>query len=212
MKALIIIGCILLAVWLISLVRIGGAVEYSEGGLTVRARLGPFSFRVFPLGEKKPKAEKKKKETKRKPAGEGEPPEPKRGGDFALVKEILPLAAEAAGRFKRKIRVDRLYLDFTSGGADPAKAAMAFGYANVALGMIWPLLEHNFHIKDRRIRTAVDFQRASPILYLYAVCSLTIGQAAALGVALAVKFLKIYSRHREKSEEIKKEAVSNVGT
>lgn len=204
MKALVIIGCILLVVRLISLVRVGGAVEYSAEGLTVRARLGLFSLRVFPMREKKsPKKEKKK------PDQPQEPPEPKRGGDFALVREILPLAAEAAGRFKRKIRVDRIYLDFTAGASDPARAAMAFGYANAAVGMIWPLLEHNFNIRDRRIRTAVDFQLASPILYLYAVCSLTVGQAVVLGVTLFLKFLKIYSQHKAKTTQ--KEAVSNVG-
>lgn len=204
MKALVIIGCILLAVWLISRVRVGGAVEYSAGGLTVRARLGPFSLRVFPMREKKPP-----KKEKKKPDQPQEPPEPKRGGDFALVREILPLAAEAAGRFKRKIRVDRIYLDFTAGASDPARAAMAFGYANAAVGMIWPLLEHNFNIRDRRIRTAVDFQFASPILYLYAVCSLTVGQAVVLGVTLFLKFLKIYSQYKAKTTQ--KEAVSNVG-
>lgn len=207
MKALLIIGCILLAVWLLCLVRIGGAMEYSAGGLTVRARLGPFSLRVFPLREKKPKPHKKEK---KKPDQPQEPPEPKRGGDFALVREILPLAAEAAGRFKWKIRVDRIYLDFTSGASDPARAAMAFGYANAAIGMIWPLLEHNFNIRDRRIRTAVDFQLASPILYLYAVCTLTVGQAVVLGVTLLLKFFKIYSQYKDKTTQ--KEAVSNVGT
>ena len=204
MKALVIIGCILLAVWLLSRVRVGGAVEYSSGGLTVRARLGPFSLRVLPMREKKPP-----KKEKKKPDQPQEPPEPKRGGDFALVREILPLAAEAAGRFKQKIRVDRIYLDFTAGASDPARAAMAFGYANAAVGMIWPLLEHNFNIRDRRIRTAVDFQLASPILYLYAVCSLTVGQAVVLGVTLFLKFLKIYSQHKAKTTQ--KEAVSNVG-
>ena len=204
MKALVIIGCILLVVWLISLVRVGGAVEYSAEGLTVRARLGLFSLRVFPMREKKPP-----KKEKKKPNQPQEPPEPKRGGDFALVREILPLAAEAAGRFKRKIRVDRIYLDFTAGASDPARAAMAFGYANAAVGMIWPLLEHNFNIRDRRIRTAVDFQLSSPILYLYAVCSLTVGQAVVLGVTLFLKFLKIYSQYKAKTTQ--KEAVSNVG-
>lgn len=198
MKVIFIIGCIVLALFLLSLIRVGGMAEFSEGGLLVRARLGLFRLTLFPLKEKKklkkkPRMKKKKPKKKKK---QTEPPPPKRGGAFALVQKFLPLVADEAGRFRRKIRVDRLYVDFTAAAGDPAAAAMAFGLANASIGMLWPLLAHNFNIKEHRIRTAVDFNAKMPKIYLYAAFSLTLGRAVALSLGLLLRVLKLLSAQR----------------
>ena len=57
-----------------------------------------------------------------------------------------------------RVRVDRLHLDVTAGGEDPGDTALFYGRLNAFLSMTVPLLEHHFEVKDRRIRTAVDFQ------------------------------------------------------
>lgn len=208
MTALIVIGCVVLALFLLSLVRLGAWAEYSAEGFLARVKFGFFSFQVFPVKrEKREKKPPKAKKEASKPEG-GE----KKGGSFALLKEMLPLAAEAAGRLKRKVRIDKLYLDLLSASSDPAAAAMSFGCANAAIGMIWPLLEHNFNIKDRRIRTSVDFQQAEPTVYLCAEASLTVGQLVALAVVLLFQFLRRYRAYQAKQkaeaiEKTQKEAV-----
>ena len=204
----IILACVVLTLFLISLVRVGGLAQYSREGLLAQLKVGALRVTLYPPRPKKEKAKKPPKEKHRKkeekPTAEEPPAKP--GGTLELVKRYLPLAVEAAGRFRRKVRIDRLYLDFISAAADPAAAAMNFGYANAAIGMILPLFEHNFHVKERRIRTAADFEAREPTIFIHAELSLTIGQGIALGARLAVRFLKITLRARAR-QKTEKEAV-----
>lgn len=206
MGVLRVLGIIILALLLISLIRVGGTAEYSETGVLVRARLGLIRFTIYPRKKKTKKKSAKETKPEKEPSAPEEEPPAKAGGLFSTVKEFLPLVADAAGQFKRKIRVDRLYLDFTAAASDPAAAALAFGGANAALGMIWPVFENNFNIQDRRIRTAVDFNRREPVIYVFASFSLTVGQAVVLGLRLAIRFLKILS-HIKAQKKKQKEAV-----
>lgn len=212
MTVWIVLGCIFLALALLAQVRVGGIVEFSRDGVQVMARLGVFKLTVYPWKhKKKPPKEKKieeapvpsQKETPAPP--QKEEPSTKPGGRWDSLKQFLPLISDAAGRFKQKIQVDKLYLDVLAAGADPAAVAMAFGGVNAAVGMIWPLLENNFNIKDRRIRTAVDFQAKTPTVWLYASFSLTIGQAVSLTARLAIRFFKILSGLKAQKQQ--KEAV-----
>lgn len=200
MRALMILGVVLAVLLGLSLVRIGAIAEYGAQGLSVRLRLGPVRIRVFPFPP--PKAEKKKKRPpKASKAPQEPPPEQSRaGGALALVKELLPVAADAAGALKRKICIDRIALDFTAAAADPAAAAMAFGGGNALIGMIWPVLEHNFTVKERRIRTAVAFGQTSPTVYVWASLSMTIGQAVAFAAGLCVRVLRILMAHRARNK------------
>ena len=84
-------------------------------------------------------------------------------------------------------------------------AAMPFGGANAALGMMLPLLENHFNVRQRSIRTAVDFEGSRPVIYLKAAFSLTIGQGVVLAVRLGFQALRILSQY--KSGQKQKEAV-----
>ena len=205
MTVWIVLGAIAAALVLLSLVRVGGTVEYSRSGVLVRLRAGPLRIRVYPPRPKKADGQEKPKRVKKKPKPEEEQPEPKPGGQLGPLKAILPLVADAAGQLRRKVRVDRLLLDVTAAASDPAAAALAFGGVNAAIGMIWPLLENNFNIGDRRIRTRVDFNLTEPEIYLYGSFSLRLGQAAALALRLGIRFLKLWSGRNQ--EQTKKEAV-----
>lgn len=206
MKVGFVLAAIILAFFLISLIRVGGILEYGEPGLLIRLRLGRFYFTIFPMKPKKAKPEKKrKKETKVKP--EPESPEPARSGNtWELLKRFLPVVADAAGRFKDKVRIDRLDMDLTVAARDPATAAIAYGAANGAIGMMIPVLEHNFKVKERQLRTRVDFDRTSPKVRLKAAFSLTIGQGTVLGLRFGVKAFQTYLSYR-KSVQKQKEAV-----
>ena len=205
MTVWVVLGAIAAALVLLSLVRVGGTVEYSRSGVLIRLRAGPLRIRVYPPRPKKADGQEKPKRVKKKPKPEEEQPEPKPGGQLGPLKAILPLVADAAGQLRRKVRVDRLLLDVTAAASDPAAAALAFGGVNAAIGMIWPLLENNFNIGDRRIRTRVDFNLTEPEAYLYASFSLRVGQAVALALRLGIRFLKLWSGRNQ--EQTKKEAV-----
>lgn len=205
MTVWIVLGAIAAALVLLSLARVGGTVEYSRSGVLIRLRAGPLRIRVYPPRPKKADGQEKPKRVKKKPKPEEEQPEPKPGGQLGPLKAALPVVADAAGQLRRKVRVDRLLLDVTAAASDPAAAALAFGGVNAAIGMIWPLLENNFNIGDRRIRTRVDFNLTEPEIYLYGSFSLRLGQAAALALRLGIRFLKLWSGRNQ--EQTKKEAV-----
>lgn len=192
MRLLLTAALILAALLLLGQIRFGAQVLYSSAGVTLKLKIGPVKITLLPQKEKKrpeKKPKKPKKPKKLKKAAEGPPLGPEE--IIALVKQALPVALEAAGRLKRKIRVDRLYLDVAVGGEDPAAAATAYGGLNAAIGMIWPLVEQNLHVKDRRIRTRADFLETRTRVDLDAAATLTVGQALALAFWLAPKLPRI---------------------
>ena len=197
MRPLLILALVAAALWLLSLVRLGVRAAYRSGVLTVKAVLGPVKLTLLPPNERK-----KGRKPAKKPQPSAQPPadkprmEPKEL--LALARRALPVVLEAAGRLKRKVRVDKLYLDVAVGGEDPAAAALAFGGVNAAVGMIWPLLEQNFNIGDRRIRTDLDFSAADTAVTLDAAATLTVGQALALALYLAPKLPQILGKDGKK--------------
>ena len=189
MRLLLAAALILAALLLLGQIRFGTQVLYSSAGVKLKLKIGPVKITLLPQKEKKRPEKKPKKPKKPKKAAEGPPLGPEE--IIALVKQALPVALEAAGRLKRKIRVDRLYLDVAVGGEDPAAAATAYGGLNAAIGMIWPLVEQNLHVKDRRIRTRADFLETRTRVDLDAAATLTVGQAVALAFWLAPKLPRI---------------------
>lgn len=201
MKVLLVLALIAAVLVLISLIRIGIQVIYVPSGLMLRLKLGPVRMTLLPHKEKK-QSKKKKKEPQNAAAEEG------KRDMLGQIRRGLPLIAEAAGRLKRKVRLDRIYLDVTAAASDPASAALAFGGVNAAVGMIWPLVEQNFNVRDRRIRTRVDFEAARPAVSLDAAATLTIGQAAVLAIWLAPRLPQALGMERKKQiDTVQKEAV-----
>lgn len=192
MTALKVFFIILFVLFLIGRIRLGGMVEHSLQGLLIKLRIGALWLQLYP---RKKKAEKKKTAKKRppkKPVKEKEEDlEHKAGGSLELVKRYLPLVGEVAGGMKRRIVIDRLYLDFTAASQNTAGAAMAFGYANMTIGMLWPIFEQNFIVKDHRFRTDVDFAAQSPTLYLYAALSIRIGQLVSFALRMLWCLLRL---------------------
>lgn len=205
MKALIVIGCILLVLFLLGRIRVGAAVAYSEAGVFLRIKAGPAWLQILPSKkEKKDKPPKEKKKKEKPPEGtEGE--QPKKKGSIrdtvSLALRFVPLLGEAAGRFKRRLRIDLLKLHITWGAADPASAAQGFGAGNAAMGILWPAFARNFQVKDYDLHVGVDFERKTPAIDARAQLTVTIGQIFSLGVILAFKALKIYLGYRRDTKD-----------
>lgn len=181
---------VLLALWLISLIRIGGRVRYGQAGLFITALAGPFKIQLLPMKprkEKKPKEEKKPKKEKppkeKKTAPEGQP------GTLARLKQMLPVITQFCGALKRKIRIDDLELELIWGGSDPAAIAVGYGYANAVLGMLWPVFDYNFKMKRHSFQIGMDYGASQPMVELQAAVTLTVGQIMILGLRYGVKAL-----------------------
>lgn len=192
---------IIMVLFLLALLRVGGSVEYSREGLEIKVRLWMIWVQIYPLKKKNKRAGEKSKQEKIERADEK-----KKGGALKQVKEYLPLAGEAAGELKRKIRIDSLRLDLVAGAADVAGAAMLFGGSNMALGMLWPIFEQNFLVREHRFRTAVDFEAESPTIYVYLAFSARVGQLIGFCVRFGWKFLKLLLKDRKRIKT-QKEAI-----
>lgn len=204
MTALIVLGCVMLALILIGQIRVGAAVEYSEAGLLLALRVGPVRVQLYPMKKRAGTKETKPKRASKHPADSGAAARRTSGKDtLKLALRFVPLLGEAAGRFKRKIRIDRLSLRVIWAASDPATAAMGYGAGNAALGMIWPVIEHNFKVKDRDLRVDVDFERKKPELEARAQATLTIAQGVTLAVSLGWKALKLYLGYRREQKNQK---------
>jgi len=143
-------------------------VEYSDAGLTARAKAGFISFKVYPAKEKPGDAEKKAKKKAAKKAlkdKKGKLKEEKKPGGLSGFMDILRAVKNTLSRLKRKLLIKQLILHYTSAGDDPAKTALKFGAANAVFGMIIPLLESNFRIKRRDLGASADFNSAEQSIY-----------------------------------------------
>lgn len=216
MTGLYVLAALVLVLFLIGQVRVGGQVEYSREGLTAWVRAGAFLIQVFPWNrpkkEKKAKKEKPKKKEKKKkePAHEEKPPAPslvqKAGGALEYAQALLPIALQAAGQFQRKLQVDTLDLTLTVGGDDPADIALLYGRANAVLGSLWDPLVRTFHVKKGRARAEVDFQAAGTTLYAKASLSLKIGQILWLGLFFGLRTLRAALAVRKEQKNKKRKA------
>mgnify|MGYP007003801905 CR=1 FL=1 len=201
---------ILLVLWLISLIRIGGRVSYGEAGLFAAALAGPFRIQILPAKPKKKKPGKKPKKEK-PPVAEKHKKEPEEGqpGALSRLMKLLPVVGQACGALKRKIRIDDLDLELIWGGSDPAAIALGYGQANAVLGMIWPIFDHNFKVKHHSFQIGLDYDRPAPAVEVRAAVTLTVGQIFALGIRYGVKVLitwvKSGKTHRKKQEALSHE-------
>lgn len=197
----IVLAGILLVFWLLGRIRIGAAVSYSEDGFFLSVKAGPVRIRVLPA---KKTAKKPAKKTVKKPAAAGrtKKPGPNRRDTISAACRFLPLLGEAAGRFRRKIRIDYVKIHIIWGAVDPAAAAKGYGTGNAIMGILWPVIEHNFNVKRRDLGVDVDFERTKPELIGEAQVTITIGQSLTLALLLGGKALKIYlGIRREKAQK-----------
>lgn len=186
MNGLWITGAVVLALFLLGQLRLGGEVRYHPGEVGIWLRVSGVPIRLYPRKKKNEPDRVSKKERKARPKKPKKPKEP--GPPWTvervldLVKRVLPLIGEAAGKLRRRIRIDVFHLDVLLGGEDPGDTAMAFGRVNASCGIILPVLEQNFRCKDNRVRTAVDFARENTEVRLTLALSMTLGQLIGFGL------------------------------
>ena len=216
MIALFIFVGVFLLLFLITLIRVGGEVEYTDAGVTAQLQFWLFKKVIYPQEDKDTQKPKKKQPKEKKKAynEEKSPSEKKRGGTLKLLKELLPIGLEAVGSLKRKIRIDKLVLQLTWAAKEPASAAMGYGAANAAMGMIYPVLDENFNIKKSELGIDLDFQRTEPEIYANAAVKLTVGQLLGLVLHFGIKAIRIYTKQRGTAPRNtkKKEALTDERT
>lgn len=190
---LVLIGCI----------PVGVDVRYNAEGVFLAAKLGPFRLQLLPQKpKKKPKKRKQQKKQPEKAPEKSKPqekkPNPLLSGGVDGLMQLLDLAFDTLGDLRRKLRVNELTLRVLIGGAaDPAKAAMGYGRAWAAIGVITPALERLFVIKKRDIQPALDYTISNTQVDAHLVTTITIGRSLALALRAGIRFLKILNERKK---------------
>ena len=201
---------------LLAVLPLGVSVKYNADGPLVRVIAGPIKFTVFPL-PKKEKKEKKKKDKKGKtkdaPAAEEEdlpkPPQPpkapkkkkpkeEKGGSLLDFLPLVKTALDFLGDFRRKLRLDDLYLRLILAGDDPCDLAVNYGRAWAAIGNLLPQLEKWFVIKKRDIEVECDFETSETLVIARMDLTITLGRLLAAVLRFAVRALIEYLKFRKK--------------
>ena len=202
-------------VLLLAVLPVGVRIRYNSEGILVKVIAGPVKITVFPLPGKKKKREKKKEpEKKAKQAAAEEenlpkPPQPpkakkekkpkaEKGGSLMDFLPLVKVAVDFLGDFRRKLRLDNLYLRLIMAGNDPCDLAVNYGRAWAAVGNLLPQLEKWFVIKKRDIEVECDFETSQTLIIAHLDLTITIGRLLSAVLKFAVRALIEYLKLKKK--------------
>lgn len=190
------------AIAAILLLRVGAEAEYSDAGVSVRARVGFLRITVFPRKSKLKKSEKKRSKKAPKKAKKKTPKKTaeKKPGPAYDFRELIGGAASLLGKARRKLLIKRLTVWYVQGGGDAFSMAMAHGGISAAFGMTQAALESAFKVRRYDLHTSVDFLAEEPRVYVRAIFSIAIWETISLGIsalALLLRSKKTATRPQE---------------
>ncbi len=198
-----------MAVWIaaaivliLAVLPLGVRVRYNSAGLILRVIAGPLKITVFPRKKKpkkqKVKQKKPKEEQNAEPsASEDKPPQPpeaqpeqkEKGGSIARFLPFIKLGLKFLGDFRRKLRLDNLYVRLILAGDDPCDLAANYGRIWAAVGNLMPQLERLFVIKKRDIQVECDFTASETCVVAHLDITITLGRLLALALVYGVRVL-----------------------
>ena len=200
-------------IFLLAVLPLGVQIRYNSEGMVLKVIAGPVKITLLPR-PKKEKKEKKKKESKKKatPAEEEnlpKPPQPpkaskekktkgEKGGSLTDFLPLVKVALDFLGDFRRKLRLDNLYLRLILAADDPCDLAVNYGRAWVAVGNLLPQLEKWFVIKKRDVEVECDFEAVEILVIAHLDLTITLGRLLAAVVKFAVRALIEYLKLRKK--------------
>jgi hypothetical protein len=194
MTAVYILAGVAALIALLMFMRVRLIAEYDEQGLRAFVRFGPVRVEIKKRDKKDrdKKGKGKKKKAKAEKAGGKKQAEERKPGSFEGLKSMLPDLTDVLRRLFRKLTIDDLVIHYMAAGRDnPAAAALQFGAASAGIGILLPILETNFKIKRRDLRTNVDFDAAEATVYAKAKLSLAFWQVVAGFVRLTIISIRL---------------------
>ena len=192
-------GAILLA---LAVLPLGVRIRYNDAGFVLKVIAGPLKITVIP-GRKKPKKQKVKQkkqkavQTAESAGSEERPPQPpkaqpeqkERGGSLTRFLPLVKLGLKFLGDFRRKLRLDNLYLRLILAGDDPCDLAVNYGRIWAAVGNLMPQLERLFVIKKRDIQVECDFTAAETRIAAHLDITITLGRLLVLAIYYGIRVL-----------------------
>lgn len=198
--------------FLLAVMPLGVRIRYNSDGFLLKVILGPLKLTVFP----RPKKEKKKgekREEKKAPEKKQEenlpkPPQPPKeepsgekketGGSLTDFLPLVKVVLDFLGDFRRKLRLDDLYLRFVLASSDPCDLAINYGKTWAAVGNLMPVLEKLFVIKKRDVEVECDFTASETKVIARLDLTITLGRLLALAVVYGIRAVKEFLTLRNK--------------
>jgi len=174
MTGLIILAVIILIIIIICLLRIGVIIQYTDEGLEFIVRIAFVRITVYSSAKKAERAQKKEK--KAATAVEKKARKPRKGLKLGGLWENIGFIRRSLGRLTKASRIDMIRLRFVAASKDdPAKAAIMYGTAWAAEGIIYGLLENNIGVRNKDISIDLDYTAEKPVFTFLLHLSTTIG-------------------------------------
>ncbi len=184
---------------LLAILPLGARVNYNSEGVVVKVIAGPLKLQVVPAKKKDPLAPKKEKAPKpkkKKAAAAPKKEKPKeKGGSITDFLPLVKIALELLDGFRRKIRINHLFVKLIMAADDPCDLAVNYGKTWAAIGNLWPQLERCFVIKKRNVEAECDFEASETVIIARADITITLGRLLGLvvyhGVRALIAFIKM---------------------
>lgn len=188
---LITLGILVILAWL----PLGATVRYNDQGVALKLIAGPVRIPILPKkkAQEKEKPKKEEKPKKRQSVAkktEAPKPQEEKGGPVTDFLPLLQTALDLLNAFRKKLRINHLYLKLIMASDDPCDLAVNYGKANAAMGNLLPLLERCFVIKKRDIEIECDFESAKTVIIARADLTITLGRLLGILIWYGVKALK----------------------
>lgn len=196
-------GWLIFVLLLLAVLPLGVWIRYDEAGPLVRIVAGPLKIKGFPVRKKAKKAAAPKQE---KASLSESTPNPKEqqstkkanGGSLTDFLPLVKVALDLLGDFRRKLRVDELYLRLILASSDPCDLAVNYGRTWAAVGNLIPQLERYFVIKKRDIAVECDFTADKTLVYLQMKITITFGRLLSLLAIYGFRGLKEFLKLKKK--------------
>ena len=120
---------------------------------------------------------------------EAQPEQKEKGGSIARFLPFIKLGLKFLGDFRRKLRLDNLYVRLILAGDDPCDLAVNYGRIWAAVGNLMPRLERLFVIKKRDIQVECDFTASETCVVAHLDITITLGRLLALALVYGVRVL-----------------------
>lgn len=189
-------------VLILAVLPLGVCIRYNDAGFLLKVIAGPLKITVFPRKRKQKKQKKKPDQVKKgqqieSSASEEKPPRPpeaqpeqkEKGGSLTRFLPLIKLGLRFLGDFRRKLRLDNLYLRLILAGDDPCDLAVNYGRTWAAVGNLMPQLERLFVIKKRDIQVECDFTASETCVVAHLDITITLGRLLALALVYGVRVL-----------------------
>ena len=189
-------------VLILAVLPLGVCIRYNDAGFLLKVIAGPLKITVFPRKRKQKKQKKKPDQVKKgqqieSSASEEEPPRPpeaqpeqkEKGGSLTRFLPLIKLGLRFLGDFRRKLRLDNLYLRLILAGDDPCDLAVNSGRIWAAVGNLMPRLERLFVIKKRDIQVECDFTAEEISVIAHVDITITLGRLLTMAVVYGIRVL-----------------------